>query len=73
MFPLMSGELVRPGEPPPAVFPLADVGLLPGVGPQVSLEVAGLGVGLAAPRVVAGVGRTLPLEDDHDLAGLGGV
>lgn len=58
VFPLMSGQLVRPGEPPATVLPLADVGLLPSVGPQVGLEVAGLGVGLAA--VVEGAG-----VDDH--------
>ena len=67
VFPLVPGQLVRPGKPPPAVLPLADVGLLPCVGPQVGLEVAGLGVRLAAARVVAGVGGALPLEDDHDL------
>ena len=67
VFPLMSSELVRPGEPPATVLPLADVGLLPGVGPQVGLQVAGLGVGLTTPGVVAGVAGALPLEDDHHL------
>jgi len=70
VFPLVPGQLIRPGEPPAAVLPLADVGLLPGVGSQVGLEVAGLGVGLPAPRVVAAVAGALPLEDDHHLAGL---
>ena len=67
MFPLVSCQLVRPGEPPATAFPLTHVGLLPGVSPEVSLEVAGLGVRLAAARVVAGVGGTLPLQDDHHL------
>ena len=60
VFPLMPGQLVRPGEPPAAVLPLADVGLLPGVGPQVGLQVGGLGVGLAAVVEGAGVDDHLP-------------
>ena len=71
VFPLMSGQLVRPSEPPATVLPLADVGLLPGVGPQVGLQVAGLGVRLPAPGVVASVAGALPLEDDHHLGGVG--
>merc|ERR1719242_1843167 len=67
VFSLVPGQLVRPGEPPATVLPLTHVGFLPGVGPEVSLEVAGLGVRLAAARVVAGVGGTLPLQDDHHL------
>ena len=66
----MSSELVRPGEPPATVLPLADVGLLPGVGPQVGLEVAGLGVGLPTPGVVAGVAGTLPLLMHLRMVGL---
>ena len=42
------------GEPPPAPGPAADVGLLPGVGPDVSLEVGGLDVVLGAPLKCAG-------------------
>ena len=60
MFPLVSGQLVRPGEPPAAAFPVADVGLLSGVSPVVSLEVAGLGVGFAAVVEGAGVDDDLP-------------
>ena len=58
MFPLVPGQLIRPGEPPAAALPVADVRLLPGVGSVVGLEVAGLGVGL--PAVVEGAG-----VDDH--------
>ena len=65
MLPLVARELVAAGEAPAAVLPLADVGLLPGVGPEVRLEVRGLGVRLAAARVVAGVGGGLALEDHH--------
>ena len=53
-------QLVGPGELPAAVLPRADVRLLAGVGPQVSLQVAGLGVALPAARVPARVGRQLP-------------
>ena len=67
----MPGELVRPGKPPATVLPLTDVRLLPCVGPQVGLQVAGLGVGLPTPGVVTGVGRTLPLQD-HRLR-VGGI
>ena len=35
VFPLVSSQLVAPGEPPATVVPAADVGLLPGVGSQV--------------------------------------
>ena len=41
---LVPGQLVRPGEPPAAVWPAADVGFLPGVSPDVGLQVAGLDV-----------------------------
>ena len=55
MLSVVPGQLVRSGEPPPATLPAAYVGLLARVGPMVGLEVAGLGVSLAAPVVVAGV------------------
>ena len=58
MFPLVSGQFIRPGEPPAATFPVTDVGLLASVSPVVGLEVAGLGVCLAT--VVEGAG-----VDDH--------
>ena len=60
MLPLVPGELVTAGEPPAAVLPLADVGLLPRVGAEVRLQVRGLGVGLPAARVVTRVARRLP-------------
>ena len=60
MLPLVAGQLVRPGEPPAAALPLADVGLLSCVGPQVGLQVAGLGVRLAAVVEGAGVDDDLP-------------
>ena len=60
VFSLVPGQLVRPGEPPAAVLPLTHVGLLPGVGPEVSLEVAGLGVRLAAVVEGARVDDDLP-------------
>ena len=67
VFPLVPGQLVRPSKPPATALPVTDVRLLPGVGPEVGLQVAGLGVGLPTPGVVTGVGRTLPLEDHHHL------
>ena len=51
VFPVVSAELVRAGELPAAVCPAAGERLLPGVGPQVRLEVGGLGVGLVAAGV----------------------
>ena len=59
MLPLVPGELVTAGEPPAAVLPLADVGLLPRVGAEVRLQVRGLGVGLAAVAVFARVDNHL--------------
>ena len=41
VFPQMPGELVRPGKPPAAALPRAQVGLLSRVRPLVSLQVAG--------------------------------
>ena len=70
VFALVTRELVTAREPPAAVLPLADVGLLPGVSAEVGLQVAGLGVRLPAARMLAGVGRGLTLQHDHDLAGL---
>ena len=64
---LVPCQLITASEPPAAVFPTADVGLLPGVGPQVSLQVRRLGVLLAATRVLAGVGWSLTLQHDHHL------
>ena len=46
VFPEVPGQLVRPTELPAAVLPPADVGLLPGVRPQVGLQVGALGVDL---------------------------
>ena len=60
MFPLMSGQLVRPRKPPAATLPVTDIGLLTGVGPVVGLQVAGLGVGLPAVVEGAGVDDDLP-------------
>ena len=51
---LMPGELVGPGEPPPAARPGAREGLLAGVAPRVGLQVARLGVHLAAAREQTG-------------------
>ena len=62
MFPHVPCQLVGTGELPPAVFPVANIGLLPSVGPQVSLQVAGLGVALAATWMVACVVRQLSLQ-----------
>ena len=56
VFPVVSGQLIRPRELPATALPSAVVGLLPRVCPQVGLEVAGLGVGLVAARVGARVG-----------------
>ena len=67
VFPLVPGQLVRPGEPPPAAGPPAHVGLLPRVGPNVGLQVAGLDVVLAAPLEGAGKDLLVLLE------GVGGV
>ena len=67
VFPLVPGQLVRPGEPPPAAGPPAHVGLLPRVGPDVGLQVAGLDVVLAAPLEGAGEDLLVLLE------GVGGV
>jgi len=52
--PFVPGELIRAREPPPAVLPVADEGLLPSVPPHVGLQVAGLGVHLAAAGEHAG-------------------
>lgn len=51
----VSRQLIGPGKLPAAALPAALIGLLAGVRPQVSLQVGGLGVGLAAARVGAGV------------------
>ncbi len=65
---LVPRQLIRAGEPPTAVVPLADIGLLPGVGAQVGLQVRRLGVGLPAARLVADVHRRgLPLQHNHHL------
>ncbi len=61
VFPVVTGQFIRAGELPTTALPVAVVGLLPGVGPHVSLEVGALGVGLAAARVGTGVcGLSLP-------------
>lgn len=51
----VSRQLIGPGKLPAAALPAALVRFLAGMGPQVSLQVGGLGVGLAAARVGAGV------------------
>jgi len=60
VFPLVPGQLVRPSKPPATALPVTDVRLLPGVGPEVGLQVAGLGVGLPAVVEGAGVDDDLP-------------
>ena len=62
MLPHVAGQLVGAGKLPAAVLPRADVRLLAGVRPEVRLEVGGLGVALAAARVLTSVGGQLPLE-----------
>ena len=52
VLPYVPAQLVRPGELPAAVLPQADVGLLPGVGPEVGLEVGALGVDFVTAREV---------------------
>ena len=46
VLPEVPSQLVRPTELPATVLPPADVGLLPGVRPQVGLQVGALGVDL---------------------------
>ena len=43
MLPLVPGQLVAAGEPPAAARPAAHVGLLPGVGADVSLHIVDTG------------------------------
>jgi len=54
---VVASELVRSGELPAASLPVAVVWLLSCMGTHVSLEVGGLGVGLPATWVRAGVRR----------------
>ena len=49
----VSGQLVRPGELPPAARPVAGERLLSGVSPHVGFQVGGLGVELATAGVLA--------------------
>ena len=67
--PHVTTEFIRTSELPAAVFPSAYEGLLPGVGPQVSLEQPRPGEGLAALLALAGQ-RVGP---DVHLQGAGGV
>ena len=46
MFPVVSGQLIRPGKLPVASFPSALVRLLSGMGAEVGLQVGTLGVHL---------------------------
>jgi len=55
VLPIVSRQLIRAGKFPSAPFPIALVGFLPGVGPEVGLEMGGLGVGLGAARMGARV------------------
>ncbi len=71
MLPRVPGQLIRPGEPPPAALEAADVGLLTSVGPHVSLEVAGLAVRLHAPLGGTVVDHELPLGPNPLLPWLG--
>ena len=48
MRPFVSRKLIRSREPPAAVLPVADEGLLAGVAPHVGLQVTRLCVHLAA-------------------------
>ena len=65
---LVARQLVGARKPPAAVLPLADVGLLAGVGAEVRLQVGGLGVGLAAACLVTNVHwRGLTLQHNHHL------
>jgi len=59
VFPIVSRQLIRAGKFPSAPFPVALVGFFPGVGPEVGLEMGGLGVGLDAAGVRARVRRHL--------------
>ena len=61
VFAHVPGQLVGAGKLPATVFPRADVRFLSRVGAEVGLEVAGLGVALAAAGMLAGVGGHLPL------------
>jgi len=62
VLPHVTRQLVRTGKFPTALAPRADVGLLPRVRAQVGLQVARLGIRLAAARMVAGVGWQLAFE-----------
>ena len=53
VFPVVPGQLVRPGKLPAAAFPRTLVGFLPSVGSLVSFEVGALGVDLITVQEVA--------------------
>ena len=53
VFPVVPGQLVRPGKLPAAAFPRTLVGFLPSVGSLVSFEVGALGVDLITVQKVA--------------------
>ena len=58
---VMPRQFIRASKPPAAAFPTAQVRLFSSVSSQVGLQVAGLGVGLAAGLVAARVdGHLLP-------------
>ena len=56
------GELVRAGELPATVFPVADVRLLPCMSSQVGFQVTGLGVAFPTSRMVTSVIGKLPFK-----------
>lgn len=68
VLPVVASQLVRARELPAATLPLTLVRLLARVRTEVSLEVRGLGVGLAAAGVVTGVGRQLLARDCSSLS-----
>lgn len=64
---LVSGQFVTASKSPSTVIPTADVRLLSSVGPEVCLQVGGLGVLLPTPRVLTGVSGGLALQHYHNL------
>ena len=61
VFPRVTGQLIRPGKLPSTALVLAQIRFLPGVSPQMGLEVTGLGVSLWAALIGTGVDDGLPL------------
>ena len=56
------GQLIRAGKLPAAVFPVADVRLLPRVSSQVGFQVTGLSIAFPTSRMVTGVVGKLPFK-----------